>query len=415
MQVVERHIIDKHDPRWIIIDEAALLAKNVYNAANYLMRQAFFATGKPLNWTSLYHDVRGYYPQDYEALPRKVSNQVIIHVLHDWKSYRETCKAYQTTPEKFTGKPNIPGYKGSRHSKRTNGRSTLFYELGAIGKRIWLKKGVAKPSGLDITVKTSVVYDDLYAMRIIPQHSCYVVEIIYEKAEKKPIKSPYVAGLDIGLNNLAAIASNKPGLAPLLVNGRPLKSINQFYNKHKARLQAQLPQGQKSSNRIRQLSHKRNLKVDDYLHRASRVIIDWCVKHKIAVLVIGKNDGWKQRIAIGKRNNQNFTQIPFARFIEMLEYKGQLAGVQVTTPEESYTSKCSFLDMEQIGKHETYVGRRIKRGLFRASDGRTINADINGALNIARKAIPDAFADGIQGVAVRPVWLRLDEAKKSCA
>jgi len=415
MQVVERHIIDKHDPRWIVIDQAAFLAKNLYNAANYLMRQEFFVTGIHLNIKALYHAIRQHYPQDYQALPRKVSNQVIKHVLHDWKSYHEASKTYKQTPEKFSAKPGLPRYKGSRQRQRANGRSALFYELGAIGKRIWKKEGVAKPSGLDVTFKTQVAYDDLRAMRIIPQHSCYIVEIIYEKAEDPPIESCHVAGLDIGLNNLAAIASNKPGLAPLLVNGRPLKSINQFYNKRKAHLQAQLPEGRKSSKRIRQLAHKRNLKVNDYLHKASRVIIDWCVQHNIAVLVIGKNKGWKHQIDIGRRNNQNFTQIPFARFIEMLEYKGQLKGIQVITHEESYTSKCSFLDLEPIETHTVYAGKRVKRGLFRASDGRTINADINGALNIIRKAVPDAFVDGIEGVAVRPVWLRLDEAKKSCA
>jgi putative transposase len=410
MQVVERHIIDKNDPRWWVIDAAAFLAKNLYNATNYLMRQHFFATGQRLNIKDLYHAVRETYPQDYEALPRKVSNQVIRHVLQDWASFKAAHREWRNDPDRFLGEPRIPRYK-----HKTKGRVKLTYEHKAVGKGMWLKTGYAVPSQLDIAVKTQVTYCEFCELRIVPRHSCYIVEIVYEKTEANPIKSPYIAGLDIGLNNLAAVASNKPGLAPLLVNGRPLKSINQFYHKRKAKLQSQLPTGQKSSHRIRSLTHKRNLKVEAYLHTASRRIIDWCVEQDIAMLVIGKNAGWKQNIAIGKSNNQSFTQIPFARFIEMLQYKGPLAGVTVITIEESYTSKCSFLDQEAIQKHRVYAGKRIQRGLFRASDGRLINADINGALNIARKAVPDAFADGIEGVAVRPVWLRLDEAKKSCA
>jgi putative transposase len=358
----------------------------------------------------VYHAVRKTYSPDYEALPRKVSNQVIRHVLQDWASFKAAHGEWRKDPDKFWGEPRIPRYK-----HKTKGRVKLTYERQAVGKRMWLKMGYAVPSQLAIAVKTQVTYGEFCEMRIVPRHSCYIVEIIYDKEEAKPIESPYIAGLDIGLNNLAAVASNKPGLAPLLVNGRPLKSINQFYNKRKAKLQSQLPTGQKSSHRIQSLTHKRNLKVAAYLHTASRRIIDWCVEQGIAVLVIGKNAGWKQNIAIGKRNNQAFTQIPFARFIEMLQYKGQLAGMTVVTIAEGYTSKCSFLDQEAIQKHQVYAGKRLQRGLFRASDGRTINADINGALNIARKAVPDAFADGIEGVAVRPVWLRLDEAKKSCA
>jgi len=135
--------------------------------------------------------------------------------------------------------------------------------------------------------------------------------------------------------------------------------------------------------------------------------VKWLLDNKIGTLVIGKNDGWKQQINLGKRNNQNFVQIPHARFIEMLTYKAQLAGIKVILVEESYTSKCSFLDNEPIHKHEQYAGRRIKRGLFRASDGRLINADINGSANIMRKAIPNAFADGIGALAVPPLRLKL--------
>ena len=135
--------------------------------------------------------------------------------------------------------------------------------------------------------------------------------------------------------------------------------------------------------------------------------MQWLVGERIGTLIIGKNDGWKQAIGLGKRTNQNFVFVPHARFIAMLRYKAELVGIQVMVSEESYTSKCSFLDLELVGKHEVYAGRRVKRGLYRASDGRRLNADVNGAFNILRKVVPDAFGNGIEGVVVHPVRIAL--------
>ena len=160
--------------------------------------------------------------------------------------------------------------------------------------------------------------------------------------------------MDIGLNNLAAVASNKPGFVPVVVNGRPLKSINQYYNKKRASLQSQL--GQKATSlKISILTDKRNRKVLHELHKASRKIIDSLVLEEIGTLVIGKNPQWKKEINIGKKNNQNFVSIPHAQFVSMLAYKAQLVGIQVCVTEESYTSKCSFLDLEPIQKQEVYL------------------------------------------------------------
>ncbi|MFQ6039789.1 MAG: RNA-guided endonuclease TnpB family protein, partial [Candidatus Poribacteria bacterium] len=206
--------------------------------------------------------------------------------------------------------------------------------------------------------------------------------------------------------------SNKPSFVPLLVNGRPLKSINQFYNKRRAQLVSQLPdpksaggdaRSRQTSKRLDRLTDKRNRRIKHELHVASFNIIDHLVKERIGTLVIGKNKNWKQEINIGKKNNQNFVSIPHARFVDMLKYKAELQGIQVYTTEEGYTSKCSFLDLEPIEKHETYVGQRIKRGLFRSKDGILINADINGSCNIIRKVAPNAFADGVEGAVVRPL------------
>ena len=158
----------------------------------------------------------------------------------------------------------------------------------------------------------------------------------------------------------------------------------------------------RTSHHLERLTLTRTRRINHYLHTASRRLINLLVAEGIGTLVIGKNPYWKQEVEMGKRNNQQFVCIPHARFIEMLTYKAELVGIQVIVTEESYTSKCSFLDSEPIKKHESYAGKRLKRGLFRASDGRLLNADVNGSANIIRKVAPHAFAEGVEGVVVRP-------------
>lgn len=203
-----------------------------------------------------------------------------------------------------------------------------------------------------------------------------------------------IASIDLGLNNLCALAFNN-GSQPLLFNGKPLKSMNQYYNKQRSRLQGKLKNGVKTSNRIHKLTFKRNNKINDYLHKCSRLLVNQLVSNNISTLVIGKNTGMKQDINIGRVNNQNFVQAPLFRFADMLKYKCELEGIIVIFQEESYTSKCSFFDNESIERHACYAGNRLKRGLFKTAKGMLVNADINGSYNIMRKAIPNAFVNGI--------------------
>ncbi len=184
---------------------------------------------------------------------------------------------------------------------------------------------------------------------------------------------------------------------------RPVKSVNQFYNKRKADLQSKLGHTG-TTKRMERMTNKRNRRIEQYMHTASKKIIDLLVKEGIGVLCIGKNDAWKQEANMGKRTNQNFVQIPHARFIAMLTYKAELVGIRVEITEESYTSKASLLDLDPLPKWEkgksnekhTFSGKRVKRGLYRTSSGRYVNADINGAGNTIRKVAPDAF--GSEGV-----------------
>ena len=389
MQLVEQHVIDPKDPRYAMIDEAAFKSKNLYNAALYEVRQAYIREGKYLNYTEM--DKRMQSHEAYKALPAKVSQQVLRLLDKNWRAFFEARKAYEEDPSKFLGRPRLPKYK-----HKTEGRNILVYTVQAISKT-GLKRGLIQPSMLAIEVQTKHKHID--QVRIVPRKGFYVVEVVYGKEVKQAVVNPaYYAGIDIGMNNLVALTSNKPGFRSVLVNGRPVKSANQFYNKRKAELQKHLGTTG-TTKRMERITNKRNRRIDHYMHTASKRIIDVLVKEGIGVLCIGKNDAWKQEANLGKRTNQNFVQIPHARFIAMLTYKAELVGIRVEITEESYTSKASLLDLDPLpvrnngDEKHTFSGKRVKRGLYCASDGRSINADINGAGNIIRKVAPDAFSE----------------------
>lgn len=394
MQLVEKYVIDRSDPRFTAIDAAAFKSKNLYNAGNYEIRQSYIFTGTYLNYHEM--DRRMQSHEAYKALPAKVSQQVLMQLHHDWESFFKARVAYKEDPSKFTGRPRLPKYK-----HKTEGRNLLVYTIQALSRgKKGLKRGILKPSQLAIAVRTRL--KDINQVRIVPRKGFYVVEAVYEQEEKQSLVNPtYYAGIDIGMNNLVALTSNKPGFRSVLVNGRPVKSINQFYNKRRAELQSQLRR-KGTTKRMERLTNTRNRGIDHYMHTASKRIVDLLVKEGIGVLVIGKNDGWKQGANLGKRTNQNFVQIPHVRFISMLTYKAELVGITVKLTEESYTSKASLLDLDPLPMYDpknngsdkhAFSGKRITRGLYRAKDGRMINADINGSGNIIRKVAPEAFSE----------------------
>jgi len=370
MQLVEQHVIKQTDARYQAIDQAAFASKNLYNAANYIIRQSFIHEGVYLCYEEMSSRMKNH--EAYQALPRKVSQQVLRLLHKNWVSFFEAIKAWKADPSQFLGRPKLPKYKDKQH-----GRNILVYTIQAISKH-GLKRGLIQPSGLPIEVQTK--HTNVDQVRIVPRPSCYLVEVVYEQAETQTaVDRDLYAGIDIGIDNLATLTSNKVGFVPRLVNGRPLKSINQYYNKRKADLQSKL-RDTRFTARMERLTTRRTRCIDHYLHTASRRLIDLLVAEGIGTLVIGKNPNWKQEVNIGKRNNQQFVCIPHARFIDMLSYKAKLVGIAVIVTEESYTSKCSFLDNEPIGKHEVYCGKRVKRGLYRASTGQHINADVNGSV-----------------------------------
>jgi putative transposase len=406
MQRVEQHLIDKKDGRYACIDAAAFASKNLYNAALYEIRQAFMKEGRYLNYGEM--DKRMQSHEAYKALPSKVAQQVLRLLEKNWKSFFEAVKAYKDDPSKFKARPRLPAYK-----HKTQGRNVLVYTMQAVsrGKRT-LERRIIVPSGLDIQIKTQQDPSQLAQVRIVPKKGFYAVEVVYEIEPTQTAVDPALcAGIDIGMNNLAALTSNKQGFVPIIVNGRGMKATNQFYNKRKAALQKSFGKTG-TTPRMERMTNKRNRRIERDLHTASRFIIELLVSEGIGTLVIGKNDGWKQEAHLGHRTNQHFIQIPHARFIQMLIYKAEAVRIHVLLTEESYTSKASFLDRDTLpkwkkGKKEeaTFSGKRIKRGLYRAKDGTLINADINGASNILRKVVPNAFGPkGVEdGVGHSPV------------
>jgi putative transposase len=286
-----------------------------------------------------------------------------------------------------------------------------------------LQQGIIKPSMLPIEVKTQQDTGQIDEVRIVPRNGHYVVEVIYSKTPVQAQVDPsFCVAIDIGVTNLAAITSNREGHIPRLVNGWTLKAINQWYNKRMKELNLCLPKAERErvTKQMERITTKRNRQVNHYLHAASKGIINFLVEQGVGTLIIGKNPFWKQEPGMGRRNNQNFVQIPHARFIDMLTYKAALVGIQVEIQEESYTSKASFLDLDPIPTYQpdnemeyVFSGKRMGRRnrLYRAKDGRIICADVNGSYNILRKSKPDAFAHvdakGLAAYVVQPLRLAI--------
>ena len=372
--LVERHVVRQTDPDFMVADNLCFLSKNLFNATLYHVRQAFFAGEPYLDYATINKRFTYDRQPDYTALPAKVAKHT--QKLVD-KAYRAFFALKRHKDPKISSKARIPAYLD-----KTDGRQVVHYEKGALSL---VRDGYIKLSKTDIVIKTKLTRNQIEFVRIVHKGNHIVHEVGYKAnyPEKQP-KQGHIASIDIGLNNLATITNTVD--SPVIINGKPLKAINQYANKHIAKEQEKLDTGVKQSTKQKDnLWLKRKHKISNYLHKASRLIVNYLVLNHINTLVIGKNVGWKQNIDIGKRNNQNFVQIPFATFIEMLTYKCYLVGINVEIQQESYTSKCSFLDDEPICKHESYVGKRIKRGLFKSANGKLINADVNGSANILKK------------------------------
>ena len=368
MVLVERQIVKEKDYRYKELDNLCLLSKNLYNATLYSVRQYFFKTGKYLNYNEVNKEFTHSNNVDYKALPAKVSKMTQMLVDKAFKSFFMKRKNGDI-------KVKIPKYLPK------DGRQVVSYTKQALSFK---EIGYIKLSKTDIRIKTNIPKDYIQFTRLTPFKKHIAIEVGYNEDVKMLDSKGRYASIDLGVNNLATVTSNV--MNPFIVNGRPLKSINQYYNKELAKERSKLSKiGLRSSKRVERLHFKRNNKVSDYMHKASRYIVNQLVYQDIDTLVVGYNKKWKQDIKLSKVNNQKFVGIPFLKFVRMLEYKCELVGIKLVIQEESYTSKCSFIDNEDIKKHKDYKGKRLKRGLYRTLKGVIVNADVNGSYNILKK------------------------------
>ncbi len=334
----------------------------------------------------------------YKAMPAKVSQLVLKQVSDGWSSWLKALKAWELDPTKFKGKPKPPGYK--------KGGNLVKFNAQAISKPAW-KKGEILPSisPFSTPVKPGLELKDFVELRIVPKTGCFNVEIVYDDGDEDWRIPEHGLGsaIDIGLDNLAMITFSNPTVQPIAINGKPLKSINQWANKQNAKYRSMLPTDQDTSKRLQFIWRKRNNQVKDYLHKATKQIVDELDDIGVTCVAIGKNPRWKDSINIGRKNNQKFVTVPHAQFIDMLTRKLEAVGITVKTDEESYTSRASFLDWDNIpiyqsGNTEKYQfsGLRLKTKSYRSKDGSLINADVNGSFNIGRKVIPNYFGDELR-------------------
>ena len=399
---VEQHLIKKSDDIYKIIDDLCFKSKNVYNYANYIVRQEFIKNNRWIRYNELASIMKDTEP--YRDLGSNVGQQTLRLLDKNWKSFFASIKDWNKNKDKYLGRPKLPKYKD-----KEKGRNILVIDNIKCSIRDGYLRFSWKPlKPLNNKFKTNAT-GKLMQVRFIPRKKSYVMEIVYKiDVPEAKEESHRIIGIDIGVDNLATVANNV-GLKPFIINGRPLKSINQYYNKIKAEKQSDLKEKHNKdwSNKLQKLTDKRNNKTNDYIHKASKHIIDWCVQNQIDTIVIGRNKNWKQESVMSKKVNQNFVEIPHGLFIEKIKYKAENKGIKVIETEESYTSCTSFLDGEEPCEENKNKKRRICRGLFKSNKGVIINADLNGAYQIIKKVFPNAFADGIEGVGLHPVRVNL--------
>lgn len=404
IQQVEKHVIKKSHPYYNMFCEYTHLAKNLYNHANYLVRKEFVDNGNWLRYFDLCKLLRSDldYP-DYINMPSAQSAQQTLRLLDtNWKSFFKMIKDWSKNKDKYLGKPKLPKYKPK------DGKMVLIVTNQQVKVKGDLLHFPKSFQGFAIKPRCVTLpnFEKLNQIRVVPQNQVFCVEIVYSvfiEDTLLPDNGRYMS-IDLGLDNLATVVTNI-GLNPIIVNGKGLKSTNQYYNKKKAHYQSVAKQmnNKRYTNRLYRITQKRNFKIEDSLHKISRFIVDTALSNKVTKIVIGNNKDWKQSISLGKKTNQAFVQLPHQKLIEKIVYKAQACGIQVLLTEESYTSGTSFLDNEPPQKEFYNKIRRVYRGLFVSNKGVKINADVNAANQIMKKVFPNVFADGIEGVVLHPV------------
>ena len=412
---VEQHRIKINNKFYPLIDDLCWKSKNIYNYGNYIIRQEFISTSKEkeeglrdnANWiqyNTLFHLCKN--SDCYKEMGNNVGQATLRKLEKNWKSYFNSIKDYSKNHDKYLGRPKMPKYLD-----KENGR----YECGLDNNKFKIIDGYIffawkQLKVMNNTFMTKILEGSkLIQLRFVPKNDDYIMEVVYEiDIPDVENKSEKIASIDLGVDNLLTVTTNC-GIKPIVINGRPLKSINQCYNKEIAVMKSDLKKktGKDWSNEMQRFTTKRNNKVDDYIHKATKEVVQFCVDNNIDTLVCGYNQGWKQESVMSKKVNQTFVGIPYLSIVQRLSYKCENEGITFKTTEESYTSGTSFLDGEMPVKENYNKSRRVHRGLFITGKGEKINADVNGSYQIMKKVFPNAFADGVVGAGLHPVRVNI--------
>ncbi len=372
-------------------------AKNLTNEAIYNIRQHYFQCGEYLNYQQNYRLLKN--SPNYRILNSNMAQQILKEVDGAFKSFFGLLKLAKE------GKYNRNEIR-LPHYLPKDGYTTLVIGFVRLNGNLLIlpysRQFKQQHEPVVITIPPNLLNKKIKEIRIIPKADArfFEVQYTYEVCEEqRNLNKNHALAIDFGVNNLASCVTSAG--KSFLIDGRRLKSINQWFNKENARLQSIKDRqkfGRARTNHQKALARKRNNKVNDYLSKTARYIINYCLTQDIGTLVVGYQEAFQRNSRIGKRNNQNFVNIPFGKLCEKLEYLSRLYGVVFVKQEESYTSKASFFDQdtipvyqkEQVGKGKLCIhpfsGRRIRRGLYETATGQRLNADINGALNILQKS-----------------------------
>ena len=442
MKALKTKIRGLTKPQFKRLKELTGHAKNLYNQTLWTLRQAFFATGMYFPYakmdkvmkqvTNLEGEV------NYRLLKAKVAQQTLRRLDKNFKSFFSCHQDFKKNPSKYKAKPKPPKYKPDKHDnliydyQAFQVKGSVFIEkcpqrtkLKGLSAKVFsmvqfirYEQVIVLEKGLEVKVPKALWNLEIKQVEIIPRYNSFHAVFVFEENPndfKQVKRRSQVMSIDLGLNNLATCVTNGV-VPPFIIDGRRLKSINAFYNKRKASIQSKLSIREKKwSHRLQSLTNWRNAVVNDYMHKATSIVVKTCVKHGISKVVVGDVVKSLNQINLGKRTNQNFVNLSLGQFVDKLGYKLGSHGIELIVTDESYTSKASFVDGDKMPKRynlkvkqkRTFSGRRVKRGLYKSNDGTLVNADANGAYNILRKTDSDfSFSKLVEKVGTKiSEWL----------
>lgn len=411
----------KNRVKLAILKELTRNSKDLYNKALYTIRQHFFSTKKYLPYKEVYHLLKG--SEEYKRLPSNASQQTLKQVDNAFKSFFELLK---TKKQGKIEKVNIPKYLDKKGHYKVIYTKIHLKIMDNNYIRLALPKYIKekyKVNYLYFKIPNHIRGKEIKEVHILPYKPYYKISFVYSDGDRNynHYATDDIMAIDLGIDNLATIVTRYD--KPIILDGKSLKSENRYFNKMVSILSSSIKKGTKSNEwknkeprKIKVWYFRRDNYIKDYLHKTATKIINIAIEKGIKTIAVGYNKKWKEKCNLGRKNNEKFLSIPHSKLLQYIKYKASQHKIEVIEVEESYTSKCDALALEPIQKHEKYLGKRVKRGLFQSSIGKLINADVNGALNILRKSVAcDSLIQEIasRGLVFQPVRVHIHPYKPS--